>query len=63
MLESRAHAEDQLQQLETLIKMRKKALELRGKDSGENRPVDKMDDAPDMEHEVIDLTEEMDDSP
>ena len=62
LLESRAHAADQLQQLDIIIQMRKKALEHRGKSSGERRSVDKMDESPGMEREVIDLTE-MDDSP
>ena len=62
LLESRAHAEDQLQQLDVIIQMRKSALEQRGNRSGESQ-VEKMDEAPDTEQEVIDLTEDMDDSP
>ena len=62
LLESQAHAEDQLQQLDVIIQMRKLALEHRGNRSGESH-VEKMDEAPDMEQEVIDLTEDMDDSP
>ena len=63
LLESRAHAADQLEQLNVIIKMKKMALELRGNSSGESRSTDKMEVAQDMEREVIDLTEEMDHSP
>ena len=63
LLESRAHAADQLEQLNVIIQMKKMALELRGNSSGESRSADKMEVAQDMEREVIDLTEEMDHSP
>ncbi|EDR00022.1 uncharacterized protein LACBIDRAFT_314934 [Laccaria bicolor S238N-H82] len=75
LLESRAHAEDQLQQLEVIIAMRRAAMELRGNSSGENHsvekrddasgenhPMDKMDEGPDLGNAVVDLTEDMDDS-
>ena len=63
LLESRAHAADQLEQLNVIIQMKKKALELRGNFSGEGCSAEKMDEAPDMEREVVDLMEEMDHSP
>ena len=49
LLESRAHAADQLEQLNIIIQMKKMALELRGNSSGESRSVDKMEVAQDME--------------
>ena len=76
LLESRAHAADQLQQLDVIIQMRKSALEHRA-NALEHRAnalehwanaleqrysVDRMDEAPDTKQEVIDLTEDMDDS-
>ena len=62
LLESRAHAADQLQQLDIIIEMRKSALEHRGNVLGESHSVDKMDEAPDMEQVAIDLMDDMDDS-
>ena len=59
LLEFRAHAEDQLQKLDVIIQMRKSGLEQRGNRLGESQ-VEKMDEAPDMEQEVINLTEDMD---
>ena len=52
-----------LGQLNVIIQMKKKALKLQGNFSGESRSADKMNEAPDVEWEVIDLMEEMDHSP
>ena len=62
LLESRAHAAYQLQQLDVIIQMRKSALEHRANALEKSYSVDRMDEAPDTKQEVIDLTEDMDDS-
>ena len=62
LLESRAHAADQLQQLDIIIQMRKSALEPWANVLEQSYSVDRMDEALDTKQEVIDLTEDMDDS-